>query len=105
MDNNNGKSNNNFLSGFILGALIGGAIVFLLGTEKGKKILKAISDEGLDNLSDILEKADKAANLDEVFEEEEGQEISPKTELIVKEASDDRHKPKRFFRGISRHLN
>jgi gas vesicle protein len=105
MDNNNGKSNNNFLSGFLLGALIGGAIVFLLGTEKGKKILKAISDEGLDNLSDILEKADKATNLDEVFEEEEEQEISPKTELIEKESSDDRRKPKRFFRGISRHLN
>jgi uncharacterized protein YcfJ len=104
MDNNNSKSNNNFLSGFLLGALIGGVIVFLLGTEKGKKILKAISDEGLDNLSDILEKADKAANLDEVFEEEE-QEISPKTELIAKEVSDDRRKPKRFFRGISRHLN
>jgi uncharacterized protein YcfJ len=105
MDNNNNKSNNNFLSGFLLGALVGGVIVFLLGTEKGKKILKAISDEGLVNLSDILEKADKAANLDEVFEEEDEQEVSSKTELIAKEVSDDRRKPKRFFRGISRHLN
>jgi hypothetical protein len=105
VDNNNNKSNNNFLSGFILGALIGGIIVFLLGTEKGKKILKAISDEGLDNLSNILEKADKAANLDEVFEDEDEQEIPPKKELITRGVTDDGLKPRRFFRGVSRHLN
>ena len=87
-----------------MGALIGGMIVFLLGTEKGKKILKAISEEGFDNLNDILEKVDNKVSLDEVFEEDADQKVAPKTEMIAGEV-DDRPKPRRFFKGVSRHLN
>ena len=42
MENNNHKSGGNFFSGFLLGALVGAGLVFLFGTEKGKKVLKAI---------------------------------------------------------------
>ena len=99
MENNN-KSNGNFFSGFLLGVLVGGFLVFLLGTKKGKKLLKAISEEGLDNLSGILEKEDKAVGLDEVYEEEE---VAPKKHVIIER--DIEEKPKRFFRGISRRVN
>jgi len=104
MENNNGKSGNNFVSGFLLGALVGGIIVFLLGTEKGKKILKAISKEGLDNLNNIIEKADKKVNLDEVFEREDGDEVVPRS-VALREIAEDKPRPRRFFKGVSRHLN
>lgn len=51
--NNNGK----FFNGFVCGLIIGAAITFLLVTKKGRKILKMISEEGLE--------------LTEFFEEEE----------------------------------
>lgn len=47
--------NSRFSDGFLLGALIGGAAVFLLGTKKGNKILKAVTDGGLEGLTDLLE--------------------------------------------------
>lgn len=108
MENNNNSagsgSQGNFLSGFLIGALLGAAVVFLLGTKKGKRLLKVISDEGIDNISNILEQANKAADLDEVYEKEE--EILPKREIVVKEKFiEDRPKVRRFFRGISRRLN
>jgi len=102
MDNNN-KSGNNFLGGFLFGVLVGAVIVFLLATKKGKKILKAISDDGLDNISDILEKVNKTTGLDEMYDEEES---APQRRIIaVKEVVEERPKTRRFFKGISRHLN
>jgi len=106
MDNNNPSTNSghggNFFSGFLLGFLIGGFVVFLLATKKGKKLLKTISEEGMDNLSNILEKTGEAENLDEVYEEEE--EAAPKRQVIPRE--DVGEKPKRFFKGVSsRRLN
>jgi gas vesicle protein len=102
MDNNN-KSGNNFLGGFLFGVLVGAVIVFLLATKKGKKILKAISDDGLDNISDILEKVNKTTGLDEMYDEEEP---APQRRIIaVKEVVEERPKTRRFFKGISRHLN
>lgn len=47
--------NSKFSDGFLLGALIGGAAVFLLGTKKGNKVLKAISEEGLSGLNNIMD--------------------------------------------------
>ena len=105
MDNsNNNKSGNNFFGGFLFGVLVGAAIVFLLATKKGKKILKAISDDGLDNISNILEKANKATGLDEMYDEEE--EPVPQRQIIaVKKTAEEQPKTRRFFKGISRHLN
>jgi gas vesicle protein len=102
MDNNN-KSGNNFLGGFLLGVLVGAVIVFLLATKKGKKILKAISDDGLDNISGILEKVNKTTGLDEMYDEEEP--VPQRRIIAVKEVVEERPKTRRFFKGISRHLN
>lgn len=52
--------------GFVFGLIIGGAIVFLLGTDKGRKILKSLTEEGFGEISDMLEKAEG-----ELIEEEE----------------------------------
>ncbi|MBP9716546.1 MAG: hypothetical protein KBD51_01240 [Candidatus Levybacteria bacterium] len=42
-----------FSDGILLGMLIGGAAVFLLGTKKGNKILKTITEDGLAGLSEV----------------------------------------------------
>lgn len=105
MENDNRSSGNNFFSGFLLGALVGAAIVFLLGTKKGKKILKAISEEGSENITNLLNKIDKSVDLqEEVFEEDDDVILSENTsaeENVVKE----KPKVKRFFRGISKRAN
>lgn len=109
MENNN-RSGNNFLSGFLLGALIGAAVVLLLVTKKGKKILKAISEEGEGKISNILNKIEKSVDLEDATLEDEpsfakasaGKGVSQaKKELI----DENRPKVRRFFKGISRHLN
>ena len=76
--------------------------MFLLATKKGKKILKAISEEGLDRVFDILEKTEKKADLGEVYEEEEELTL-PKRKIVHREEAE--VKPRRLFRGISRRLN
>jgi gas vesicle protein len=121
MNNDSNKSSGNFFSGFIIGALVGAAIVFFLGTKKGKKLLRIISEEGMDNLNNLIEKADKATGLDEVYEEEEpsfastfakasaykkategqGKTLTHKEEVSHEEP----RRIRRFFKGISRRTN
>lgn len=104
MDNNNNKSGNSFFNGFLLGILVGAAAVFLLGTEKGKRLLKAISEEDIGNISNILKEAEDVTKPDEVHKT--SQRITPKRETIVKkEYLESKPKVRRFFRGVSRHLN
>lgn len=67
---NNNHSNQSkgpgFINGFLWGAIIGAGVVFLLGTKKGKNILKVISEEGLE--------------LSELFSEEVQEDEQPKKE-------------------------
>lgn len=114
---------NSFFSGFLLGFLIGAFVVFLLGTKKGKKLLKAISEGGQDNISNILDEANKSVDLDEVVEDEpslakastdaeamvdkseQRKEFVRKREFAIKEQTIEKPKVRRFFRGISRRVN
>ncbi|EKD87159.1 MAG: hypothetical protein ACD_37C00024G0003 [uncultured bacterium] len=43
----NNHQGGRFMDGFILGLLVGGIAVFLFGTEKGKKVLKVLKEEGV----------------------------------------------------------
>lgn len=114
MDNKN-NTNNNFFSGFLLGLLVGAAVVFLLGTKKGKRIWKAISEGGVDNISNLLDEANKSVDLNEVKDEglDEIAEKPPfakasegRREFAFKERSiEEKPKVRRFFRGISRRVN
>ena len=49
MGNNHGR----FTDGLLLGIIIGGVAVFLLGTKKGNKILKALTEQGFEGLGEI----------------------------------------------------
>ena len=46
------------MDGLVLGAMLGGAAVFLLGTRTGKNLLKIVSEQGLDGLVNLLEEYD-----------------------------------------------
>ena len=50
MGNNNGR----FFDGLLIGALIGGTAVFLLGTKKGNKVLKVLSEGGFEGISEMI---------------------------------------------------
>ncbi len=101
--------NNRFSDGLLLGLLIGGAGVFLLGTKKGNKILSALTEEGLDGLTDLLETLDekqvvpktvkKTEEIAEKVEEEIVDRIEEKLEGEPKSngVTHSSH-PKKFFR-------
>lgn len=75
MGNNNGR----FSDGFLMGAIIGGAAVFLLGTEKGNKVLKLMLEEGKAGFSELMDEIDeykgKAQDLMELVEDDEVDDI------------------------------
>lgn len=90
------------MNGFLIGVIVGAALVFLLATKKGKRLLSAISEEGLDNIADLV------GEVEDGFEEEE--EL-PKESVV--ESSKEEIKPKvhsngetkksptrRFFKGV-----
>lgn len=96
-NNNQNQTDGKFFNGFLLGALVGAFVVFLLGTKKGKKLLKAISEERIDNIANILDEAGKSVdNIDEIAEEERDKS---------EESIEEKPKVRRFFRGISRRVN
>ena len=112
-EKNNNMSESRFSNGFFLGLIIGGGLVFLLGTKTGKKILKTMSEEGLEGVTNFieemdLENPDEEEFQDEVEEEmEEEGEKNPETVEEKKETSnaqsktEDKVSPKkRFFKKI-----
>lgn len=106
MDNHNHDNHNNsgkFLNGLMLGALLGAGAVYLLSTEKGKKILKAVTEYGLEGITEVDDM------LDEEMEEEamstptkkaktEGPEI---IENITNKTNITGH-ARRIFKGITK---
>ncbi|MBI3093022.1 MAG: YtxH domain-containing protein [Candidatus Levybacteria bacterium] len=52
---NSNNSNGGFVNGFLWGAIIGASVVFLLGTKKGKRLLKTVTEEGLEGVSGLKE--------------------------------------------------
>lgn len=110
MDSNstNGSAQDGkFLSGFLLGLLIGGFVVFLLGTKKGKKLLKAISEDGIENFSNILDETNKSEELDEIVKKPSSAKASAgrREFAIIEKPIIEKPKVRRFFRGISRRVN
>ena len=51
-----------FSDGFLVGAVFGAAAFFLLGTKKGNKILKVISEEGATELSSLINEFEKRSS-------------------------------------------
>ncbi len=85
------KHSSGFMNGLLLGIIIGAALVFFLGTKKGKELLRTITEEGLEDFSELGEYFTE--NMDE--EEMESSSDAPSEGHVVERAS----RPiKRFFK-------
>ncbi len=93
MQENEGK----FSTGFLIGVLIGAAIVFLFGTKKGKKLLDIVSEEGLEGILDLGEDSEETQKLEDkipkkIASSEKIEEVKAQQDIIRKPI-------RRFFRG------
>jgi gas vesicle protein len=97
-ENYNQHQGSGFFNGFLLGIVVGAAIVFLVATKKGKKILKLISEEGLDSLENLI----KEDELDELMNEENSIEKNGVPEEPILETNGENKetvaKKRRFFK-------
>jgi len=88
-------------NGFLMGAIIGGGLVFLFATKKGRQILKTLKEngfEGLHEVTDLLEDTDEE---EEMMKEEYTQDGE-----VVESQKETNESPKksikRFFRRIKK---
>ena len=77
-------NNGRFMDGVLIGALIGGAMVFLLGTKKGNKVLKVLTEEGVTGFSNLIE---------EFEERREGIKPAPKASETEEESLEEMAAP------------
>jgi gas vesicle protein len=104
-------------SGFLLGVVVGVIVTLLLTTKRGKRILKLITEEGMNKLTnwedmfgDMVEEYETKPEPPKVkpltFLEEKEEEHQQPVEIHVakphKEKHEEEKSPKRFFKGIHR---
>lgn len=95
---NNNNSGGSFVNGFLWGAIIGAGVVFLLGTEKGKKLLKVIKEEGLEGVSGLSDLVEEYGDNEEEEKVEKGVNGQKKEEKPFVQRFGGQ--AKRFFKGI-----
>lgn len=66
MTDHSHKSGSGFLPGFLWGVVIGGGALFLLGTPKGRKLLKSIREGGLESISELQELLEEEEPFEEI---------------------------------------
>ena len=96
-----------FSDGILLGMLIGGAAVFLLGTKKGNKILKTITEDGLAGLSEVAKEFENDARRETKVQLKKVEEkIEDLGDSIVIETvgngQESKSSSKRFFRKTAK---
>jgi hypothetical protein len=94
------NNDSRFSNGFIIGLIVGGGAVFLLGTKTGKKILKNLSEQGWEGLTEMLEEAEQSEDSEEPVEEVSSNHHHHANEEIDGEVKEEPKEPakKRFFR-------
>ena len=103
----NNNHNSRFSEGFFLGLILGAALVFLFGTKQGKNLVKILSDQGIDGLSDLLEEYDLGKMEEDDLTEQDivdDEELSPDEVVESKSAamSVDERPRKRFFKRFKK---
>lgn len=84
------------MGGFFLGVIVGGLIVYLFATKRGRKILKELSENGFDLIESFEE--DNAVN--EYISEDKGDNHAYSTD----ESGNGKSLKRRFFKGIKRKI-
>lgn len=98
MDKHEHHNGGGFGNGFLLGLIIGAAIVFFLFTKRGKELLHKITEEGIEGIDEFKELLDMDVD-DEEYEEEPKEKVEKvlaKTQAVIAPI---RKGAKRFFRG------
>lgn len=90
-----------FINGLVLGVIIGAGLVFLFCTKRGKQVLKAITENGVESFSDLTDILQNTEFEDEEEFPQDGEVITPKKTTPVHPASASRP-VKRFFRGVKK---
>ena len=102
MEKHEHQHGSGFGNGFLLGIIVGAALVFFLFTKRGKQLLKVISEEGLAEVEEFKELLD----LDDEEEYYEDMPSESPTKMFIrgeKEVAEKVSKgAKRFFRGVPR---
>jgi gas vesicle protein len=95
------NNNSHFTTGLLLGLILGGGAVFLLGTRTGKNLLKIISEQGMDGLTDLLEEYD-LSDLEEVedIEDEPGDGVQEESSSAKATEGQGKTPKKHFFRRV-----
>lgn len=91
-----GKHNNKFGSGFFWGLIFGAGLVILLGTKKGRELLRELTEKGAQMLEDFLREQGLAED-----EEEESLVVDPVDVSATEEKTNGSAK-KRIFKGVKR---
>jgi gas vesicle protein len=91
---------NHFIDGLLLGTVVGGAAFFLLGTKKGREILKIVKEEGRErfgSFDDIIKDCkelvggDMAKNVEKV-----------KDKVVAKIEEEAKPVRRKLFKGLSK---
>lgn len=86
-------------SGFVWGLLIGAAIGSLISTEKGRRIIKELSEHGLESIENLMDIDEIKEAMDNGIEKGKEflnvEEKEESAEIVVK-------KKPRLFRGIKK---
>jgi len=84
-------------SGFVWGLLIGAAIGSLISTEKGRRIIKELSEHGLESIENLMDIDEIKEAMDNGIEKgKEFLNVEEKEEVVVVK------KKPRFFKGIGK---
>lgn len=92
MENKNSQ-NGTFMNGFVWGLLLGSIVVFLLGTKKGKKLLKILTEEGIEGMAELGELINDFGQQDEETIPEKKNERD-----VVSAAYESKVQHRRFFK-------
>ncbi len=103
---NNQHHNNHFFDGFMLGLAIGAAAVFLLGTKSGKNLLKIISEQGIEGISNMMDEYNIGGKEEEDSEIKEDlkaakNEVKKEVETVAEKVESVTPK-KKFFRRFKK---
>lgn len=90
VENKHKDGGSGFFTGFLLGMIVGAAVVFFLATKKGKKMLQKFSEEGLEGVS----------NLEELVEEYIDDEDNPPKSVSESPVHRVTRPVRRFFRRV-----
>lgn len=91
------KNSHSFFNGFVIGLIVGVGVALLFTTKKGKKILKSLSEEGLESvngLDDLLQKFESATkrvthqNEDDDTEEKESDYVRERPALLAHDGAE-----------------